>query len=67
VCGPPWVRRSLLAEEAGAEVAAQWFTGVDDFKPICHQLHRGRYHVAYFACAKTNGVHYLLKKYDKRE
>eukprot|EP00879_Flechtneria_rotunda_P024243 GHRR01025691.1.p1 GENE.GHRR01025691.1~~GHRR01025691.1.p1 ORF type:complete len:296 (+),score=91.27 GHRR01025691.1:419-1306(+) len=44
-----------------------WFTGLDDFKPICHMLHRGRYMTAYFACANKTGQHFLLKKYDKRE
>eukprot|EP00879_Flechtneria_rotunda_P028221 GHRR01030310.1.p1 GENE.GHRR01030310.1~~GHRR01030310.1.p1 ORF type:complete len:256 (+),score=66.20 GHRR01030310.1:1141-1908(+) len=44
-----------------------WFTGLDDFKPICHMLHRGRYMTAYFACANKTGQHFLLKKYDKHK
>jgi hypothetical protein len=40
---------------------------LDDFKPICHMLHRGRHMVAYFACANKTGQHFLLKKFDKRE
>jgi hypothetical protein len=42
-------------------------SGLEDFKPLCHQLHKGRYMSAFFACAHCNGKNYLLKKYDKRE
>ncbi len=44
-----------------------WFTSLDDFKPLCHMLHRGRYVTSYFACAHKTGQHFLLKKYEKRE
>lgn len=53
--------------EASAEEQEElWFTSLDDFKPICHMLHRGRYMTAYFACANKTGQHFLLKKFDKR-
>lgn len=54
------------ATAAAAEPDELWFTGLDDFKPICHMLHRGRTMTAYFACAHATGQHFLLKKYDKR-
>lgn len=44
-----------------------WFTSMDDFKPVCHMLHRGKFMTAYFACANRTGQHFVLKKYDKRE
>ncbi|KAF6262064.1 hypothetical protein COO60DRAFT_1699492 [Scenedesmus sp. NREL 46B-D3] len=53
--------------DAGEEAEALWFTSLDDFKPICHMLHRGRYMTAYFACANKTGQHFLLKKYDKHK
>eukprot|EP00775_Hariotina_reticulata_P006582 gene6582-6810_t len=53
-----------LDKEAEQEL---WFTSLDDFKPICHMLHRGRYMTAYFACAIKTGQHFLLKKFDKHK
>ncbi|WIA20932.1 hypothetical protein OEZ85_005274 [Tetradesmus obliquus] len=53
--------------DADEEEEELWFTSLDDFKPICHMLHRGRYMTAYFACANKTGQHFLLKKYDKHK
>lgn len=53
--------------EAEQEQDDLWFTSLDDFKPICHMLHKGKYMSAYFACANRTGQHFLLKKFDKRE
>lgn len=58
---------SSKSEQSAEEQEELWFTSLDDFKPICHMLHRGRYMVAYFACANKTGQHFLLKKFDKRE
>jgi len=58
---------SSKSDDAGPQQEELWFTGLDDFKPICHMLHRGRYMSAYFACANKTGQHFLLKKFDKRK
>lgn len=61
--------RASGSSKSDAEAEEQeelWFTSLDDFKPICHMLHRGRYMTAYFACANKTGQHFLLKKFDKR-
>ena len=58
---------SSKSDDAATEQEELWFTSLDDFKPICHMLHRGRYMMAYFACANKTGQHFLLKKYDKRK
>jgi hypothetical protein len=58
---------SNKSDESAEEQEELWFTSLDDFKPICHMLHRGRYMTAYFACANKTGQHFLLKKFDKRE
>lgn len=58
---------SSKSDDAGADQEELWFTSLDDFKPICHMLHRGRFMTAYFACANKTGQHFLLKKYDKRK
>lgn len=58
---------SSKSDKSAEEQEELWFTSLDDFKPICHMLHRGRYMTAYFACANKTGQHFLLKKFDKRE
>lgn len=58
---------SSKSDDTAPQQEELWFTGLDDFKPICHMLHRGRYMSAYFACANKTGQHFLLKKYDKRK
>lgn len=57
---------SSKSDQSSEEAEELWFTSLDDFKPICHMLHRGRYMAAYFACANKTGQHFLLKKFDKR-
>lgn len=57
---------SSKSDQSSDEAEELWFTSLDDFKPICHMLHRGRYMAAYFACANKTGQHFLLKKFDKR-
>jgi hypothetical protein len=51
-------------EEGGRDL---WFTRLEDFKPLCHMLHRGHAMTGWFAQANKTGHHYVLKKYDKRE
>lgn len=53
--------------EAKATSQVLWFASLEDFKPIVHILHRGRYMTASFACARATGQHFVLKKYDKRK
>lgn len=56
-------------EESAEEEGVQdlWFTSLDDFKPLCHMVHRGHIMTAWFAQANKTGQHFVLKKYDKRE
>jgi hypothetical protein len=49
------------------EAEALWFTGLEDFKPLCHMVHRGHVMTAWFAQANKTGQHFVLKKYDKSE
>ena len=45
----------------------EWFTGLEQFKPLCHMLHRGHAMQAWFAQSLVSGRHFVLKKYDKSE
>lgn len=58
-------RSGAAATEEGAGDA--WFTSLDDFRPLCHMLHRGAVMTAWFAQAVATGHHFVLKEYDKRE
>jgi len=51
-------------EEASRDL---WFTQLEDFKPLCHMLHRGHVMTAWFAQANRTGHHFVLKKFDKSE
>jgi len=53
--------------DAQAEDTELWFTCMDDFKPVVHTLHHGKYCETCFVCCNATGQHFLLKKYNKRE
>jgi hypothetical protein len=64
-------RQVSLGGDAGrhsddqVQEAPEWFTSLQEFKPITLQLHSNKIRQSFFARSIHSGKYYVLKKYEK--